>query len=86
MFCQGMDAAKRFTTHHIEYEMEWETAFTLQLKLTDIITLFIQHCRTSPEVLVSAYTAILRYMPKYTIYTNEITSECWHSRALFTVV
>ncbi|KAF6024218.1 UBR2 [Bugula neritina] len=70
---QGMDAAKRFTTHHIEYEMEWETAFTLQLKLTDIITLFIQHCRTSPEVLVSAYTAILRYMPKYTIYTNEIT-------------
>lgn len=55
-----MDSVKRFTSQHIEFEAEWETAFNIQLKIHDCISLMISWCRTDIQVLTAAYSATLR--------------------------
>uniref|UniRef100_A0A182W515 E3 ubiquitin-protein ligase n=1 Tax=Anopheles minimus TaxID=112268 RepID=A0A182W515_9DIPT len=50
-YMQGMDAATRQVGQHIEYEQEWETAFTLHLKLSHLITLVLEWCATDRIVL-----------------------------------
>lgn len=41
---QGMDPVVRQVGQHIEMEPEWEAAFTLQMKLTHIITMVQDWC------------------------------------------
>jgi len=41
-----MDSVTRQTSHHVEYEPEWEGAFNLQLKLSDILTIVQDWCAT----------------------------------------
>lgn len=41
---QGMDPVVRQVGQHIEMEPEWEAAFTLQMKLTNIITVIQDWC------------------------------------------
>lgn len=60
-----MDASKRFTVHHIEYEAEWETAFNLQLKLHDCISLIIKWCASDEQVLITAYHAVLARLERF---------------------
>lgn len=55
-----MDAAKRFTAQHIEFEAEWETAFNIQLKMHDCIALLISWCSTDAKVLLVAYESVLK--------------------------
>ena len=55
-----MDSVKRFTAQHIEFEAEWETAFNIQLKMHDCISLMISWCQTDTQVLKAAYSATLR--------------------------
>lgn len=43
---QGMDPVTRQVGQHIEMEPEWEAAFTLQMKLTNIITMIQDWCST----------------------------------------
>jgi len=43
---QGMDGVTRQTSQHVEYEPEWEGAFNLQLKLSDILTVVQDWCAT----------------------------------------
>ncbi|XP_017164327.1 E3 ubiquitin-protein ligase UBR2 [Poecilia reticulata] len=43
---QGMDPVVRQVGQHIEMEPEWEAAFTLQMKLTHIITMMQEWCST----------------------------------------
>lgn len=43
---QGMDPVIRQVGQHIEMEPEWEAAFTLQMKLTNIITMIQDWCST----------------------------------------
>lgn len=43
---QGMDPVVRQVGQHIEMEPEWEAAFTLQMKLTHIITMIQEWCST----------------------------------------
>lgn len=43
---QGMDPVIRQVGQHIEMEPEWEAAFTLQMKLTNIITMMQDWCST----------------------------------------
>ena len=43
---QGMDAVVRQLEKHIEFEPEWETGFNLQLRLQDIITMFLDWAGT----------------------------------------
>ena len=63
LLLQGMDSVRRFTAQHIEFEAEWETAFNIQLKLHDCITLMIKWCSSSESVLVRAYSMVLEHLP-----------------------
>ncbi|XP_074503572.1 E3 ubiquitin-protein ligase UBR2 isoform X2 [Sebastes fasciatus] len=56
---QGMDPVVRQVGQHIEMEPEWEAAFTLQMKLTHIITMIQEWCSTDEEVLIEAYRKCL---------------------------
>uniref|UniRef100_H3C3Y1 E3 ubiquitin-protein ligase n=1 Tax=Tetraodon nigroviridis TaxID=99883 RepID=H3C3Y1_TETNG len=56
---QGMDPVVRQVGQHIEMEPEWEAAFTLQMKLTNIITMIQDWCSTDERVLIEAYKRCL---------------------------
>ncbi|KAJ3610249.1 hypothetical protein NHX12_022343 [Muraenolepis orangiensis] len=56
---QGMDPVVRQVGQHIEMEPEWEAAFTLQMKLTHIITMMQEWCSTDERVLIEAYKKCL---------------------------
>ncbi|XP_061601978.1 E3 ubiquitin-protein ligase UBR2 isoform X2 [Cololabis saira] len=57
---QGMDPVVRQVGQHIEMEPEWEAAFTLQMKLSPVISMIQDWCRSDPEVvLVQAYRKVL---------------------------
>lgn len=48
---QGMDPVLRQVGQHIEMEPEWEAAFTLQMKLTNIISMIQDWCSTDVSKL-----------------------------------
>ncbi|XP_067091771.1 E3 ubiquitin-protein ligase UBR2 isoform X2 [Osmerus mordax] len=56
---QGMDPVVRQVGQHIEMEPEWEAAFTLQMKLTHIISMMQEWCATDERVLIDAYKMCL---------------------------
>uniref|UniRef100_A0A182PI15 E3 ubiquitin-protein ligase n=1 Tax=Anopheles epiroticus TaxID=199890 RepID=A0A182PI15_9DIPT len=58
-YMQGMDAATRQVGQHLEYEQEWETAFTLHLKLSHLITLVLEWCATDRLVLMKVLRMVL---------------------------
>ncbi|XP_035910320.1 E3 ubiquitin-protein ligase UBR1 isoform X2 [Anopheles stephensi] len=58
-YMQGMDAATRQVGQHLEYEQEWETAFTLHLKLSHLITLVLEWCATDRIVLGKVFRMVM---------------------------
>lgn len=56
---QGMDAVTRQTGQHMEFEPEWESAFTLHIKLSHLITSIIDWCSTDKVILVKVYRMVL---------------------------
>ncbi|XP_067844935.1 E3 ubiquitin-protein ligase UBR2 isoform X3 [Heptranchias perlo] len=56
---QGMDPVTRQVGQHIEMEPEWEAAFTLQMKLTHIISMMQEWCASDERVLIEAYRKCL---------------------------
>ncbi|XP_040905463.1 E3 ubiquitin-protein ligase UBR2 isoform X2 [Toxotes jaculatrix] len=56
---QGMDPVVRQVGQHIEMEPEWEAAFTLQMKLTHIISMIQEWCSTDEHVLIESYRKCL---------------------------
>ncbi|XP_066451684.1 E3 ubiquitin-protein ligase UBR2 isoform X3 [Eleutherodactylus coqui] len=56
---QGMDPITRQVGQHIEMEPEWEAAFTLQMKLTHIISMMQDWCSADEHVLIEAYKKCL---------------------------
>lgn len=53
---QGMDPVVRQVGQHIEMEPEWEAAFTLQMKLTHIISMIQEWCSTDVSTLMCTST------------------------------
>uniref|UniRef100_A0A915L7G3 E3 ubiquitin-protein ligase n=1 Tax=Romanomermis culicivorax TaxID=13658 RepID=A0A915L7G3_ROMCU len=47
---QYMNEMVRKTGEHQEYEMEWEMGFTLQLRMTDVLTLLQRWIASSPQI------------------------------------
>ncbi|XP_041722954.1 E3 ubiquitin-protein ligase UBR2-like isoform X2 [Coregonus clupeaformis] len=81
---QGMDPVVRQVGQHIEMEPEWEAAFTLQMKLTHIISMMQEWCATDERVLIEAYkkclTALTHCHSGFTDGEQPITlSICGHS-------
>jgi len=52
-----MDRVTRQTSQHVEYEPEWEGAFNLQLKLSDILTIVQDWCAMDVSVYELSFTA-----------------------------
>ena len=50
-----MDGVTRQTSQHVEYEPEWEGAFNLQLKLSDILTIVQDWCATDVSLYDLAF-------------------------------
>ncbi|XP_064411682.1 E3 ubiquitin-protein ligase UBR2 isoform X4 [Latimeria chalumnae] len=59
---QGMDPVTRQVGQHIEMEPEWEAAFTLQMKLTHIISMMQDWCASDEQVLIEAYKKCLNIL------------------------
>ena len=51
----GMDALKRLTQHHVEFEPEWETSFNLLIKLQKSIGLLVEWCASDKSVYMQTY-------------------------------
>ncbi|XP_064142257.1 E3 ubiquitin-protein ligase UBR2 isoform X8 [Loxodonta africana] len=81
---QGMDPITRQVGQHIEMEPEWEAAFTLQMKLTHIISMMQDWCALDEKVLIEAYKKCLAVLMQchsgFTDGEQPITlSICGHS-------
>lgn len=72
---QGMDAVTRQIGQHMEYEPEWETAFTLHLKLSHLITLVLEWCSTDKVVLVKVYRMLLAALTEIKFIVSETKVE-----------
>ncbi|CAJ0578381.1 unnamed protein product, partial [Mesorhabditis spiculigera] len=66
-FMQGMDAVKRQVGEHQTWEQEWETAFNIQLRQQELISLIIQWALSDPvvhkRVFMMALDACANKMP-----------------------
>ncbi|KAK2505994.1 hypothetical protein MC885_004864 [Smutsia gigantea] len=81
---QGMDPITRQVGQHIETEPEWEAAFTLQMKLTHVISMMQDWCALDEKVLIEAYKKCLAVLMQchggFTDGEQPITlSICGHS-------
>lgn len=80
---QGMDAVTRQVGQHMEYEPEWESAFTLHIKLSHLITSIIEWCSTDKVILVKVYRMVLAALNenKFIVGTaaNEVKELADHS-------
>ncbi|KAK7815509.1 hypothetical protein U0070_005621 [Myodes glareolus] len=81
---QGMDPITRQVGQHIEMEPEWEAAFTLQMKLTHVISMVQDWCALDETVLIEAYKKCLAVLMQchggFTDGEQPITlSICGHS-------
>lgn len=72
---QGMDAVTRQIGQHMEYEPEWETAFTLHLKLSHLITLVLEWCSTDKVVLVKVYRMLIAALTEIKFIVSEAKVE-----------
>uniref|UniRef100_A0A8D0UT70 E3 ubiquitin-protein ligase n=1 Tax=Sus scrofa TaxID=9823 RepID=A0A8D0UT70_PIG len=81
---QGMDPVTRQVGQHIEMEPEWEAAFTLQMKLTHVISMMQDWCALDEKVLIEAYKKCLAVLTQchggFTDGEQPVTlSICGHS-------
>lgn len=57
---QCMDSVVRHVNQHMEYEPEWESAFNLHIRLSPVISLFLQWCGSDQIVLIKAFRLVLK--------------------------
>jgi E3 ubiquitin-protein ligase UBR2 len=72
---QGMDAVTRQVGQHMEYEPEWESAFTLHIKLSSVITAIIDWCSTDKVILVKVYRMVLSALNENKFIVSNIQSK-----------
>lgn len=72
---QGMDAVVRQVGQHIEHEPEWETAFTLHIKLSALITSIIDWCSSDKVILIKVYRMVLSALNETKFIVSETKAE-----------
>lgn len=72
---QGMDSVTRQVGQHMEYEPEWESAFTLHIKLSALITSIIEWCSTDKVILIKVYRMVLSALNETKFIVNEAQTE-----------
>jgi E3 ubiquitin-protein ligase UBR2 len=68
-FMHGMDALRRQTQQHIEFEPEWETSFNLLIKLQKSICSLIEWCSSDKVVYFECYKYLLNAI--HQVETND---------------
>ncbi|XP_055525528.1 E3 ubiquitin-protein ligase UBR1 [Wyeomyia smithii] len=68
---QGMDAVTRQVGQHMEYEPEWETAFTLHLKLSHLLSLILEWCSSDKVIMVKVYRMLLTALAETKFIVSE---------------
>ncbi|KAK3764043.1 hypothetical protein RRG08_046512 [Elysia crispata] len=59
---QGIDSIKRQVGQHLDFDPEWKGAFTIQIKLEDILVLFCDWCSADRYLLVEGYKATMEVL------------------------
>lgn len=72
---QGMDTVTRQVGQHMEYEPEWESAFTLHIKLSSLITSIIEWCSTDKVILIKVYRMVLSALNETKFIISETQTE-----------
>lgn len=72
---QGMDAVTRQVGQHMEYEPEWESAFTLHIKLSHLITSIIEWCSTDKVIIVKVYRMVLAALNENKFIVGQAANE-----------
>ncbi|BFZ11988.1 hypothetical protein BsWGS_15028 [Bradybaena similaris] len=77
---QGMDSVKRQTGQHLEFDPEWEGAFTIQIRLEDILVLFCEWCASDRFLLIEGYKATMEALTNCReVAVREAVTVCNHS-------
>lgn len=72
---QGMDAVIRQVGQHIEHEPDWETAFTLHIKLSSLISSIIEWCSSDKVILIKVYRMVLAAVNETKFIVSESKTE-----------
>lgn len=72
---QGMDAVVRQIGQHIEHEPDWETAFTLHIKLSSLISSIIEWCSSDKVILIKVYRMVLSAVNETKFIVSESKTE-----------
>lgn len=72
---QGMDSVFRQTGQHMEYEPEWESAFSLHIKLAPVISLVLDWCSTDRVVLIKVYRMVITALSESDFIVAQTTTE-----------
>lgn len=72
---QGMDAVVRQVGQHIEHEPDWETAFTLHIKLSSLISSIIDWCSSDKVILIKVYRMVLSAVNETKFIVSESKTE-----------
>lgn len=72
---QGMDSVTRQVGAHMEYEPEWESAFTLHIKLSMVISLVLDWCASDKQVLEKVYRDVLTALLETKFIVSHAKSE-----------
>jgi E3 ubiquitin-protein ligase UBR2 len=72
---QGTDQVVRQVGQHQEYEPEWESAFTLNIKLSSLITLVLDWCSSDKVVLMKVYRMVLSALSENKFIISQTKAE-----------
>ncbi|GMT01121.1 hypothetical protein PENTCL1PPCAC_23295, partial [Pristionchus entomophagus] len=82
---QGMDEVKRQEGEHQQWEMEWETAFNMQLRIQEMITLMVSWANSDPVVHLEATHRVVAAMQTVLDEMNPIDLEGGVTHGIITV-
>ncbi|XP_016407095.1 E3 ubiquitin-protein ligase UBR2-like [Sinocyclocheilus rhinocerous] len=73
---QGMDPVVRQVGQHIEMEPEWEAAFTLQMKLTHIISMMQEWCANAGASMMDPNHFLMIMLSRFELYHIFSSADC----------
>ncbi|CAI4229946.1 unnamed protein product [Auanema sp. JU1783] len=70
-YMQGMDEVKRLSSEHQLWELEWETAFNIQLRIQEVLGLFIDWTTSNRTVHLKLLALCLDAMRKHPVTSSD---------------
>ena len=64
LWMQGMDEQKRQTSHHIEYELDWENGFNVHIRLAPVTSLAVSWATSDRVAFLKTVRMLLKQLYK----------------------